>query len=222
LYGTIIEAGVYQTESIQVTEAAKVIENVQRDVNIALINELAQIFNRIGIYTEAVLEAAETKWNFLPFRPELVGGHCIGVDPYHLSHKAMAAGYQPTIIPASRHVNEGMGEYVANQTLKLMARHGIDIVGSRILVMVLAFKESCSDLRNTKVADIISTFQEFNASVDVYDPVVDELETQRDYHRPLAEHPETGQYDAIFVAAAHDAFRELGADTIPAYGKENA
>lgn len=221
LYQTIIEAGVYQTESIQVAEAAKVIENVQRDVNIALINELAQIFNRIGIDTEAVLEAAETKWNFLPFRPGLVGGHCIGVDPYYLAHKALAAGYQPHVIPASRHVNEGMGEYVANQTLKLMARHGIGIVGSRILVMGLAFKENCSDLRNTKVADIITTLEQFNANVDVYDPVVDAAEAQRDYQLPLLEQPQDNHYDAIILAVAHDAFRELGAETIRAYGKEN-
>lgn len=221
LYGKVIEAGVYQTESIQVAEAAKVIENVQRDVNIALINELAQIFNRIGIDTEAVLEAAETKWNFLPFRPGLVGGHCIGVDPYYLAHKALAAGYQPTIIPASRHVNEGMGEYVANQTLKLMARHGIGIVGSRILVMGLAFKENCSDLRNTKVVDIVTTLQQFHANVDIFDPVVDAADAQRDYELTLVQDPRSDHYDAIIIAVAHDIFRKLGGATIRAFGKNN-
>jgi UDP-N-acetyl-D-galactosamine dehydrogenase len=222
LYSKIIDAGVHPTESIRVAEAAKVIENVQRDVNIALVNELAQIFNRIGIDTEAVLEAAATKWNFLPFRPGLVGGHCIGVDPYYLTHKALATGYQPTIIPASRLVNEGMGDYVASQTLKLMARHGIGIVGSKILIMGLAFKENCSDLRNTKVVDIVEALHQFHADVDIFDPVVDAGEAETSYQVPVLSEVKSGHYDAIIIAVAHDVFKAMGADQIRNLGKKNS
>lgn len=220
LYRNIITAGVYKTESIAVAEAAKVIENIQRDVNIALVNELAQILNRLNIDTEQVLTAAGTKWNFLPFRPGLVGGHCIGVDPYYLTHKAQAAGYQPTIIPASRLVNEGMGEYVANETLKAMARKGINIVKSRILILGLAFKENCADLRNTKVIDIITTLESFQASVEIYDPVVNVAAAKRDLGvELLGDWPQSGTYDAVILAVAHDRFRELKPEAIRQLGK---
>jgi len=220
LYQKIITAGVYKTESIAVAEAAKVIENIQRDVNIALVNELAQILNRLDIDTEQVLNAASTKWNFLPFRPGLVGGHCIGVDPYYLTHKAQAAGYQPTIIPASRLVNEGMGEYVANETLKTMARKGINIVKSRILILGLAFKENCADLRNTKVVDIITTLESYQASAEIYDPVVDATAARQDLGvELLSAWPQSGTYDAIILAVAHDRFRELEPEAIRQLGK---
>lgn len=220
LYQIIITAGVYKTESIEVAEAAKVIENIQRDVNIALVNELAQILNRLKIDTEQVLTAAGTKWNFLPFRPGLVGGHCIGVDPYYLTHKAQAAGYQPTIIPASRLVNEGMGEYVANETLKVMARKGINIVKSRILILGLAFKENCADLRNTKVADIIVTLENYQASVDIYDPVVDAAIAKQDLGLDLlVDLPQPGTYDAVIFAVAHNQFRDMKPEKICELGK---
>ncbi|MFV1996807.1 MAG: nucleotide sugar dehydrogenase [Acidiferrobacterales bacterium] len=220
LYQRIITAGVYKTESIAVAEAAKVIENIQRDVNIALVNELAQILNRLKIDTEQVLTAAGTKWNFLPFRPGLVGGHCIGVDPYYLTHKAQAAGYQPTIIPASRLVNEGMGEYVANETLKAMARKGINIVKSRILILGLAFKENCADLRNTKVTDIFVTLGNYQASVDIYDPVVDVAVAKRYLGLDLlADWPKSATYDAIIIAVAHAQFRDMKPEAIRKLGK---
>lgn len=215
LYQTIITAGVYKTESIAIAEAAKVIENIQRDVNIALVNELAQILNRLNIDTEQVLTAAGTKWNFLPFRPGLVGGHCIGVDPYYLTHKAQAAGFQPTIIPASRLVNEGMGEYVSNETLKAMARKGINIVNSKILILGLSFKENCADLRNTKVMDIVNNLKDFQASVDVYDPVVSPTVAKNELGLDLlANWPESGIYDAIILAVAHNQFRDAKPDSI--------
>ena len=220
LYRKIIPAGVYKTESIAVAEAAKVIENIQRDVNIALVNELAQIFNRLNIDTEQVLTAAGTKWNFLPFRPGLVGGHCIGVDPYYLTHKAQAAGYQPTIIPASRLVNEGMGQYVANETLQAMARKGINVVKSRILVLGLAFKENCADLRNTKVVDIIATLENYQASIEVYDPVVNAADAKRDLGMDLIpDWPQPGTYEAIIIAVAHDRFRDVKPEAIRELGK---
>ncbi len=220
LYQKIIIAGVYKTESIAVAEAAKVIENIQRDVNIALVNELAQIFNRLNIDTEQVLTAAGTKWNFLPFRPGLVGGHCIGVDPYYLTHKAQAAGYQPSIIPASRLVNEGMGEYVANETLKAMARKGINVVKSRILVLGLAFKENCADLRNTKIVDIIATLENYQASIEVYDPIVNTADAKRELGMELLpDWPQSGSYDAVIVAVAHDRFRDVKPEFIRELGK---
>jgi len=220
LYQKIITAGVHKTESIAVAEAAKVIENIQRDVNIALINELAQILNRLNIDTEQVLTAAGTKWNFLPFRPGLVGGHCIGVDPYYLTHKAQAAGYQPTIIPASRLVNEGMGEYVANETLKAMAKKSINIVNSRILILGLAFKENCADLRNTKVIDIINALENYQASVEIYDPVVDVAVAKKDLGVDLlGSWPQSGIYDAVILAVAHNQFREVDPEIICKLGK---
>lgn len=219
VYARIITAGTYKASSIAVAEAAKVIENTQRDVNIALINELALIFNRLGIDTEEVLQAAGTKWNFLPFRPGLVGGHCIGVDPYYLTHKAQAIGYHPEIILAGRRINDNMGFYVAQQVVKLMTRRRIHVVDARILVLGLTFKENCPDLRNTRVIDIIDEFKSYNANVDVYDPWVDAEEALHEYGvRPIAE-PQPGSYDAVIVAVAHDQFKTWGPARIRALGK---
>ncbi len=220
LYRKIIKAGTHKVSSIRVAEAAKVIENTQRDVNIALINELALIFNRLGIDTLEVLEAAGTKWNFLPFRPGLVGGHCIGVDPYYLTHKAQEIGYHPEVILAGRRINDSMGVYVAGQVLKIMNQSHLQICDSRVLVMGLAFKENCPDLRNTRVVDIVSELQSYNLKVDVYDPWVDSVEAEREYGLKPVEEPEQGVYDAIVLAVAHEQFHELGAEGIRAFGKE--
>ena len=221
LYGSIITAGTHKASSIKVAEASKVIENTQRDVNIGLMNELAVIFQRIGIDTQEVLEAAGTKWNFLPFRPGLVGGHCIGVDPYYLTHKAQEMGYQPTIIPASRMLNDSMGEYVADRTIQLMAKNGISIVDGRVLILGLAFKENCPDLRNTRVVDIAERLTEYHGKVDIYDPWVSKTEAQKEYNISLIDEPQTGSYDAILIAVAHDKFRELGSQHIRTLGKTN-
>lgn len=221
LYNEIITAGTHKTESIKVAEAAKVIENTQRDLNIALINELAIIFNRLGIDTEAVLQAAGTKWNFLPFRPGLVGGHCIGVDPYYLTHKAQAIGYHPEIILAGRKINDGMGQYIVSQLIKAMVKRRIQVEGSRILIMGLAFKENCPDLRNTRVIDIVNELSEYNAMVDVFDPWVEPKEALHEYGIEVVERPEQGAYDAVCIAVAHTQFIELGIDKIRALGKEN-
>ena len=210
LYASIITAGTYQAESIRVAEAAKVIENTQRDLNIALINELAIIFNRMGIDTEAVLKAAGTKWNFLPFRPGLVGGHCIGVDPYYLTHKAEAIGYRPEIILAGRRLNDGMGAYVAEQLVKAMLKRRIQVNGARVLVMGLTFKENCPDLRNTRVVDVIAELESYGVDVDVYDPWVDTDEAQREYGLVLVDRPGAGVYDGVMIAVAHDEFSEGG------------
>ena len=219
LYASIITAGTHKASSIRVAEAAKVIENTQRDVNIALVNELALIFDKMGIDTLEVLQAAGTKWNFLPFRPGLVGGHCIGVDPYYLTHKAQELGYHPEVILAGRRINDGMGSFVASQVLRLMAQRGINIVGARVLVMGLTFKENCPDLRNTRVIDIVAELREYNAKVDVYDPWVDAVEAEREYAiSPIAE-PPIGQYDAIILAVGHRQFADLGAKGIRALGK---
>jgi UDP-N-acetyl-D-galactosamine dehydrogenase len=218
LYKQIIVAGTYKAASIRVAEAAKVIENTQRDLNIALINELAIIFNRMGIDTEAVLQAAGTKWNFLPFRPGLVGGHCIGVDPYYLTHKAMAIGYHPEIILAGRRLNDGMGAYVTSQLVKALIKRRIHVEGARILVMGLTFKENCPDLRNTRVVDIVRELADYNASVDVHDPWASAEEAQHEYGLALVERLEPGIYDAIILAVAHDQFRELG-EAVRAFGK---
>ncbi len=210
VYASIITAGTYCASSIRVAEAAKVIENTQRDVNIALINELALIFNRLGIDTIEVLEAAGTKWNFLPFRPGLVGGHCIGVDPYYLTHKAQEIGYHPEVILAGRRINDGMGAYVAERVIKLMARRRIAIAGSRVLVLGLAFKENCPDIRNTRVTDIVAELRGYHAEIDVYDPWVNPDEAEHEYGlRPI---PAPGQhdYDAVILAVAHNQFRDLG------------
>ena len=211
LYGSVIKAGTHLASSIRVAEAAKVIENTQRDLNIALINELSLIFNRMGIDTHEVLEAAGTKWNFLPFRPGLVGGHCIGVDPYYLTHKAQEIGYHPEIILAGRRINDAMGSYVAEQVVKLMLRRKIQVTGSRVLVLGLAFKENCPDLRNSRVIDVISELRGYNILVDVCDPWVDAAEAEEEYGITLASGPEQGGYDAVIVAVAHDQFVERGA-----------
>jgi len=219
LYSTIITAGTYKASSVRVAEAAKVIENTQRDVNIALINELAMIFNRLEIDTEEVLKAAGTKWNFLPFRPGLVGGHCIGVDPYYLTHKATEVGFHPEMILAGRRINDDMGCYVVSQVSQLMTQNRIHVVDSNILVMGLTFKENCPDLRNTRVIDIIEKFSLQNANVDVYDPWVDAEEAEQMYGiRPLSE-PAAGQYDAIILVVAHQQFVEMGIDAIRQFGK---
>ncbi|MBI1425248.1 MAG: Vi polysaccharide biosynthesis UDP-N-acetylglucosamine C-6 dehydrogenase TviB [Gammaproteobacteria bacterium] len=210
LYRSIIQAGTHKASSIKVAEAAKVIENTQRDLNIALINELSIIFNKMGIDTLEVLEAAGTKWNFLPFRPGLVGGHCIGVDPYYLTHKAQQIGYNPEVILAGRRINDSMGGYVAGRTVKLMTKKRIHVVDSNILILGLAFKENCPDLRNTRVTDIIRELKTYNANVDVYDPWVNPEEARHEYGiTPIAK-PEEGKYDAIIIAVAHHQFRELG------------
>jgi len=219
LYREIIVAGTHKASSIRVAEAAKVIENTQRDVNIALINELALIFNRLGIDTEAVLQAAGTKWNFLPFRPGLVGGHCIGVDPYYLTHKAQEIGYHPEVILAGRRLNDSMGEYVVSQLVKAMTKRRIHVQGARVLVMGLTFKENCPDLRNTRVVDIVKELGEYGVSVDVYDPWVNAEEAKHEYGlTPLAEAAQ-GVYDGIILAVAHQQFVNMGAAAIRALGK---
>ncbi|HZJ97540.1 MAG: Vi polysaccharide biosynthesis UDP-N-acetylglucosamine C-6 dehydrogenase TviB [Alcaligenaceae bacterium] len=220
LYQQIITVGTHKASSIKVAEAAKVIENTQRDVNIALINELAIIFNRLDIDTEAVLEAAGTKWNFLPFRPGLVGGHCIGVDPYYLTHKAQSIGYHPEIILAGRRLNDGMGTYVVAQLIKAMTKKRIQVQESRILVMGLTFKENCPDLRNTRVVDIVNELAEYNINVDVYDPWVDPEECEREYGIKPIQTLEEGAYDGVILAVAHQQFREMGIDKIRAIGKD--
>lgn len=219
LYNEIITVGTHKAESIKVAEAAKVIENTQRDLNIALINELALIFNKMGIDTEAVLKAAGSKWNFLPFRPGLVGGHCIGVDPYYLTHKAQAIGYHPEIILAGRRLNDSMGAYVVAQLVKAMTKKRIQVEGARVLVMGLTFKENCPDLRNTRVVDIVAELKDYNCAVDVYDPWVDAAEAQHEYGIMPIEAPKPGDYDAIILAVAHHQFKDMGAAAIRALGK---
>ncbi len=220
LYGAIITAGTYAAPSIRVAEAAKVIENTQRDLNIALVNELAIIFNRMGIDTQAVLEAAGTKWNFLPFRPGLVGGHCIGVDPYYLTHKAEALGYHPQVILAGRRINDGMGAYVAGQMVKAMLKRRLPVDGARVLVLGLTFKENCPDLRNTRVIDLVQELQDYGVQVDVHDPWVDPQEARAEYGIALLEEPAAGRYDGIILAVAHDRFRDLGAAGVRGFGRE--
>ncbi len=215
LYASVITAGTHRAASIRVAEAAKVIENTQRDVNIALVNELAVLFNRLGIDTQAVLEAAGTKWNFLPFRPGLVGGHCIGVDPYYLTHKAQEIGHHPEMILAGRRLNDAMGGYVAAQVAKLMATRRMHVAGGRILVLGLAFKENCPDLRNTRVVDIITELKTYNARVDVHDPWVDPEEAWEEYQLSLLPGmPQQGSYDAVILAVAHHQFWEMGVETV--------
>jgi UDP-N-acetyl-D-galactosamine dehydrogenase len=222
LYGSIIPAGTHKASSLKVAEAAKVIENTQRDLNIALVNDLAILFNRLGIDTLEVLEAAGTKWNFLPFRPGLVGGHCIGVDPYYLTHKAQQVGHHPQVILAGRRTNDGMGPYVADQVVKLMVRKGINPVRARVLVLGLAFKENCPDLRNTRVVDIIDTLRGYNADVDVHDPWVDAAEAKHEYGLDLVAEPPAGAYDAVIVAVAHRQYAAWGVDGIRAFLKPDA
>ncbi|QIC62907.1 Vi polysaccharide biosynthesis UDP-N-acetylglucosamine C-6 dehydrogenase TviB [Acinetobacter schindleri] len=219
VYNLVIEAGTHKATSIKVAEAAKVIENTQRDVNIALINELAVIFNKMGIDTEAVLQAAGTKWNFLPFRPGLVGGHCIGVDPYYLTHKAQSIGYHPEIILAGRRLNDGMGAYVVTQLVKAMIKKKIQVEGAKVLVLGLSFKENCPDIRNTKIIDIVNELTEYNIVADVYDPWVDASEAQHEYGINPVKNVEQGQYDAVILAVAHDQFKAMGAEALRALGK---
>ena len=223
LYGSIITAGTHLASSIRVAEAAKVIENTQRDLNIALINELALIFNRLGLDTQEVLEAAGTKWNFLPFRPGLVGGHCIGVDPYYLTHKAQQIGYNPEIILAGRRLNDSMGAYVAGRVIKLMAqRGGLSRQGPRVLILGLTFKENCPDLRNTRVIDIIAELKDYGVLCDVHDPWVSPIEAAREYGLALVEQPAEGAYDAIILAVAHRQFAAMGVERIRAFGRPDA
>ncbi|MFK7941667.1 MAG: Vi polysaccharide biosynthesis UDP-N-acetylglucosamine C-6 dehydrogenase TviB [Paracoccaceae bacterium] len=210
LYASIVTAGTHKAESIRVAEAAKVIENTQRDLNIALVNELAMIFNKMDIDTEAVLKAAGTKWNFLPFRPGLVGGHCIGVDPYYLTHKAEAIGYHPQVILAGRRINDGMGAYVASEMVKAMIKKMITVKGARVLVLGLAFKENCPDLRNTRVVDVVSELQDYGISVDVHDPWVDADEAMEEYGIALSDTPDASAYDGVILAVAHDILCEQG------------
>ena len=219
VYNLIITAGTHKAPSIKVAEAAKVIENTQRDVNIALINELAVIFNKMNIDTEAVLTAAGTKWNFLPFRPGLVGGHCIGVDPYYLTHKAQAIGYNPEIILAGRRLNDSMGEYVVTQLVKTMIKKRIQVEGARVLVLGLSFKENCPDVRNTKVIDIVHELQEYNIEVEVYDPWVDKAEAEREYNVTPVSKPVANSYEGIILAVAHNEFVDMGVEQVRALGK---
>ena len=220
LYQKIITAGTHRAPSIKVAEAAKVIENIQRDVNIALINELAMIFNKMDIDTHDVLEAAGTKWNFLPFKPGLVGGHCIGVDPYYLTHKATVLGYHPELILAARRINSRMGLHVAHQVMRLMANRRLHVVDSRILVMGLTFKENCSDLRNTRVIDIINELKAAHAQVDVYDPHANRDEAKNLLQIDLISTPALNSYDAIVLAVGHSQFIEMAAPAIRALGKQ--
>ena len=219
LYKTIITAGTHKASSIKVAEAAKVIENTQRDLNIALVNELSLIFTKLGIDTLEVLEAAGTKWNFLPFRPGLVGGHCISVDPYYLTQKAQEIGYNPEIILAGRRINDSMGGYVTGRVVKMMTKKQIHVVGSNVLIMGLTFKENCPDLRNTRVVDIINEFNTYHANVDVYDPWVDAKEAQHEYGITPIKDVKQNYYDAIIIAVAHNEFVQMGADAIHALGK---
>jgi len=221
LYASIVEAGTYRAESIKVAEAAKVIENTQRDVNIALVNELAMIFSRMDIDTQAVLEAAGSKWNFLPFRPGLVGGHCIGVDPYYLTHKAESIGYNPVMILSGRRINDRMGEYVASQLLKAMIKRRIQIEGAKILVLGLTFKENCPDIRNTKVIDIVRELESYNAVVDVHDPWVDAKVARDQCDVNLQQLPSEAKYDAVIVAVGHQTFIDVGIDEIRKTAKPN-
>ena len=219
LYQRIVTAGTHKTSSIKVAEAAKVIENTQRDLNIALVNELAMIFNKLHIDTEEVLEAAGTKWNFMSFRPGLVGGHCIGVDPYYLTHKAQQIGHHPQIILSGRRINDQMGAYIADQVIKMMTKQRIHVVNSKILIMGLTFKENCPDLRNTRVIDIIQTLKSFHASVDVFDPWANPEEAHQEYGLTLTSQPEDNQYDAVILAVSHREFLEMGSDAIRKLGK---
>ena len=221
LYKTIITAGTHKVSSIKVAEAAKIIENTQRDINIALINELAIIFNKLDIDTEEVLKAAGSKWNFLPFRPGLVGGHCIGVDPYYLTHKAFEVGYHPEIIIAGRRLNDGMGSYVADRITKLMNKKRIHVVDANVLVMGFTFKENCPDIRNTRVVDLVIELKNVNCNVDVYDPWIDKEETKKEYGIIPIDKPVKGKYDVLILAVAHDEFKKMGTSELRNLTKAN-
>ncbi len=214
LYRSVISAGTHKASSIKVAEASKVIENTQRDLNIALVNELAIIFGKLGIDTSQVLEAAGTKWNFLPFRPGLVGGHCIGVDPYYLTHKAQAAGYFPDVILAGRRINDGMGQYVAEEVVKLMIKRRVHVSDAKVLILGLSFKENCPDIRNTKVIDVVRQLESYGAHVDVHDPWVSAQQAQQEYGLDLLESLQPGQFDAVVLAVAHHQFQDMGAERI--------
>src|ERR1043165_4064431 len=220
LYRSVVRAGTHKASSIRVAEAAKVIENTQRDVNIALINELALLFNRLGLDTEEVLLAAGSKWNFLPFRPGLVGGHCIGVDPYYLTHKAQEIGFHPEMILAGRRLNDSMALHVAEQIMRLMAAKRIHVKGARVLVLGITFKENCPDLRNSKVADVVTELQKYGAKVDVYDPWINAAEAEHEYGIKPIRAPAKGRYDAVVLAVAHKEFREMGIDAIRAFPRK--
>ena len=220
LYRQIITAGTHKASNLKVAEAAKVIENTQRDVNIALMNELSLIFHRLGIDTLEVLQAAGTKWNFLPFRPGLVGRHCIGVDPYYLTHKSQEIGYHPEVILAGRRINDGMGTFIGERVVKEMTSRRIHVVDSRILVMGLTFKENCPDIRNSRVVDLVKSLKEFNAEVDIYDPWVEPAAAEEEYGLRLVDAPDPGTYDAVILAVAHDCFRKEGLEKIRSYGRD--
>ena len=222
LYGSIITAGTHKASSLKVAEAAKVIENTQRDLNIALVNDLAMLFNKLGIDTLEVLQAAGTKWNFLPFRPGLVGGHCISVDPYYLTHKAQEVGHHPDVILAGRRTNDGMGPYIAGEVIRLMVCKGINPVGARILILGLAFKENCPDLRNTRVVDIVASLKAYNADVDVHDPWVDAEQARHEYGITMMAQPSMAHYDAVIIAVGHQQFVALGTEGIRALGKASS
>jgi UDP-N-acetyl-D-galactosamine dehydrogenase len=222
LYGSIITAGTHKASSLKVAEAAKVIENTQRDLNIALVNDLAILFNKLGIDTLEVLQAAGTKWNFLPFRPGLVGGHCISVDPYYLTHKAQEVGHHPDVILAGRRTNDGMGPYIAGEVIRLMVCKGINPVGARILILGLAFKENCPDLRNTRVVDIVASLKAYNADVDVHDPWVDAEQARHEYGIAMMVQPSMANYDAVIIAVGHQQFVALGTEGIRALGKASS
>jgi len=222
LYGSVVKAGTHRAPDIRTAEAAKVIENTQRDVNIALVNELAILFNRLGINTSDVLDAAATKWNFLKFKPGLVGGHCIGVDPYYLTHKAQEVGVHTEMILAGRRINDLMGDYVAGEVVKLMARHQLPIHQAKVLVLGLTFKENCPDLRNTKVVDVVAALRSYGVEVDVHDPWVDSAEAERAYGITPIDLPEKGHYDAVVLAVAHRNFLDLGAEALRDLGHDRA
>ena len=221
LYKKIITAGTYKASSIKVAEAAKVIENTQRDVNIALVNELSLIFNKFNIDTEEVLLAAGTKWNFLPFRPGLVGGHCIGVDPYYLTHKAIELGYTPEVILAGRRLNDGMGTYIATEVSRIMTQKRIHVIDANILIMGFSFKEDCPDVRNTRVIDVVNEFASFNCNIDVYDPSVSQEEVQSEYGITMIDKPLIGKYNAIIIAVAHSKFKKMNINDIKEFGRPN-
>lgn len=220
IYRQIITAGTYKTESIKIAEAAKVIENTQRDLNIALVNELAIIFNRLEIDTEAVLRAAGSKWNFLPFRPGLVGGHCIGVDPYYLTHKSQGIGYYPEIILAGRRLNDNMGNYVSGQLIKAMIKKGINVEGSNVLILGFTFKENCPDIRNTRIIDVVKELGNYSCNVDIYDPWVDAEEVEEEYGIIPVSEIKAASYDAIIVAVGHEQFKAMGSTDIRGFGKD--
>lgn len=220
VYRQIITAGTYKTESIKIAEAAKVIENTQRDLNIALVNELAIIFNRLEIDTEAVLRAAGSKWNFLPFRPGLVGGHCIGVDPYYLTHKSQGIGYYPEIILAGRRLNDNMGNYVSGQLIKAMIKKGINVEGSNVLILGFTFKENCPDIRNTRIIDVVKELGNYSCKVDIFDPWVDSAEVEEEYGIIPVSEIKAASYDAIIVAVGHEQFKQMGSNDIRGFGKD--